>query len=195
MPEILPDQKADAAENDERHDDAVDPGVVGVAGERGERFPLPHQIEACIAEGGDSVEQTVPKPFREAEVPGKYRKQQKHSAELRAKGDAQQKTCPSDNPAHLGCGDGLLHHVSLGQADASAREAEEGDGHCDDAQTADLDQQKDHDLPEERPVRGRVMDHQPGHTGGGNRREQGVGKGGGGPVPAANGKGQNQGSQ
>ena len=141
------------------------------------------------------MKDAVPQSLDKAEVPAEHRSQQNRAAQLQADGAPQDKARPPDDAAHLGRGNGLLHHVPLGQADAAAPKPEKGQRHGDDAQTADLNQNQNDELAPDGPVGGRVLDHQAGDAGRGNGGKQGFGEGRTRPGTAANRQRQNQPAQ
>ena len=72
----------------------------------------------------------------------------------------QDESCQPDDAAHLRSRDGLLHGAALHERDFSAGQQRKGRCHRDHAQSADLDEQKDHRLPKPRPVAGCILYHQ-----------------------------------
>ena len=82
---ILPGQKADAAQNNQKGDDQRDNRVRGIIRQRRERSFDSHEIEARITKGGYGVKESIPGAPKETKLPGKHRKQKGCPCQLNGK--------------------------------------------------------------------------------------------------------------
>ena len=138
------------------------------------------------------MEHPVPNALPQAELRAEPQGQQQSPHALNDQGRAEDKARHADDAAHLGRGDGLLHHPALLEADPPSGEDEEGHGHRHHAHAADLDQQQDHRLSESGPVSHGIVNHQSGHAGGGGGGEQRIQKIGAARRPGGPGEHQQQ---
>ena len=185
--DVGPDQKADAADEDQQHEGDVDDGVPRPGGERGEgAAEAAHQVEARIAEGGNGMEQAVEYALPRAEDGDEPDGEQRRPGQLRDGGAGHDDPGQGKDLPHVGDVDALTHDGAAAKTDPPPHEQKEegGDGHK--AQSADLDQQDDHHLAERGPLGGRVPQHQTRDAGGGGGGEQRLDQRGGGAVGAGN---------
>ena len=171
---VLPCEKPDAADDDQRHDDHVDQRIVRVGGQRGVGHGTAQQVEPGVAERGHRMKQSIPQPPDRTVFLTEHRGQQRRARQLDQHCGAQDEARQLHDAADVVGGDGLLHGAALHQADPSARNHRDdhGDGHHPPA--ADLDQHEDHGLSEGRPIGGGVVHHQSGHAHRRGGREQRV---------------------
>ena len=120
------------------------------------------------------MKQGIPKSLYQAEFLPENGEQRGSPQQLYHQGSFQDKTCQAHDPAHIRRSDGLLHRAALHQADPPPGQDRKGSSHRDNAKAADLDQQKDHKLPEVGPVGRGIVKDQPRHADGGSRGEQRV---------------------
>ena len=120
------------------------------------------------------MEQRVPGAPKDSEFLNEHREEGDGSYQLDDQRRPQNKCRQPHDPAHLGRCDGLLHRAALHQADPPPGQDRKGSSHRDNAKAADLDQQKDHKLPEVGPVGRGIVKDQPRHADGGSRGEQRV---------------------
>ena len=187
LPDVLPGQKADAADDDQEHDGDVHHRMVCVGGQGGIGAVGTHQIEACVAEGGNGMENSQPDALQPV-FRDEHRHQHRGSQQFNEEDALQDKPGEPNDAAHMMGRDGILHGAALHQGDPLAGGHGDGCSHGDHAHAADLDQQQDHRLPEHRPMGGRVIHDQTRHADGGGRGEQTVQKGRPGPPIAGKGK-------
>ena len=150
--DIFPGQKADSADDDKCHDDQVDQWVCGIKCEGRKGNTDPHQVDPCVAEGGNGMEHGHPESADEAKISAKYRGQQSGTGQLDQERSPDDKAGQAHNAAHLWCGHGFLHGTALHQTDLAS--GNNGDCRSDsyDSHAANLDQHQDHSLTENGPV-------------------------------------------
>ena len=192
--DVVPGQKADAADEDQQHDRHIDHRLRGIAGQRGELAPHAHQVKARVAEGRHGMEQRHPQPPR-AEIPAEDRRHRGGAQKLDNQRRPNDEAGQAHDAAHLRRGDRLLHGAALHQGDLASGDQREGGGDGDDAHAADLDEEHDDELPEERPIGRRIVQHQAGHADRRGRGEQRVQKRRPAAVPAGDGQHQQQRAQ
>ena len=187
---IVPGEEPDAAEYDQQADRQGDADASFKKSQRGKGAgSRPHDVEARIAEGGDRMEQGHPDPCG-AEGSAEGRQHDEGAEQFRQEG------CPEDEAGHfhdaadLVGRDAVLEHAALQERDPSARKGCDKGRYGDDPQSADLDQDQDDRLPEDRPMDGRIPNHQPRNAHGGGSREQRILQWG--PGPLLRGKRQHQ---
>ena len=100
----------------------------------------------------------------EAVIPPENRQHDKCAGELNDKSPFQNKTRQTHNAADRRSGKRILHGASFLEGNVPPGKHQKGCRHCDDAETSDLDQQKDQTLPERRPVAAAVTDDKTGHA-------------------------------
>ena len=170
--DVLPGQETDAADDDQQADrNARRP--MCAEGRQGRIVPrlATHDIESRVAEGGDRMEDGHPDagaPVGGAEC-GHH--QAKGAEQLREHGRWQMKRTMFSSrhrpPGGRKCSP--AGGCAAAEKSFSRRRCDEGRD-CDDAQTADLDQDQNDRLSEEGPVDRRILDHQTGHAHRGSRR-------------------------
>ena len=171
-PYVVPDEEADAAEDDEQHYRDAHQRVVRIGHQGGKGRLDAHEVEARVAEGGDGVEHGVPYPPPQPELGDEAYGQQHRPRELedeRAEADGAgyfHYAADADRVYALG------HYAALAYAHAAAQQSgeERGDGH--EAKTAYLDEQEYHHLPEAGPVSRRVHQHEARDARGADRGEE-----------------------
>ena len=185
---VVPGQKTDAADDDQQRHRQDDPGPGAEGGQGGVGTGIgAHHVEARVAEGGYGMEQGHPYPG--SAVEGQKRRQHQQGArQFRHQGHPADEPGQLHDAAHLKRRDALLEHASLQQRDLSPGDGGDEGRDCDDAQTADLDQDQNDRLSEEGPVDRRILDHQTGHAHGGGGGEQSVVYGGPCARPGRNGQ-------
>lgn len=99
-----------------------------------------------------------------AVIPPENRQHDKRAGELNDKSPFQNKTRQTHNAADRRSGKRILHGASFLEGNVPPGKHQKGCRHCDDAETSDLDQQKDQTLPERRPVAAAVADDKTGHA-------------------------------
>ena len=109
------------------------------------------------------MKQCIPDPAQTI-IGAKCRQQQCSTGQFKQGGDPQNKACQPHDAAHLWGSGGFLHRAALLEGDLSPGKQRKGSTHRNDAQSSDLDQKKDHTLPECRPVAAGILYHQSGHT-------------------------------
>ena len=162
---IAPDEKAKSTDDDE-HADRQAHKRIGHRGRQGrKRRTHAHEVEACIAEGGDGVEHggvdaAQNAKFRD-EPDGKQCGTRKFEHERKGNdlADERRRTVERDVARRL--------HKDLAVIKAEAFAEQHGrqrdEGH--EAETAELDEREDHELAEDRPAGERVADDETRHTG------------------------------
>ena len=190
--EVAPRVEADAADDDQGHDDEVDEGVCAVGGQRGELRPHAHEVETGVAEGRDRVEEGVPEAAHGSEVTREHEVEQGSARKLDSDDHLEDEEGHPDDACHVVARDGVLEEAPLDQRDLGPREDAHDEGRQDDAEAAHLDQGEDDGLAEAAPVGRRVLDDEARHAGGGYRGEEGVEVGGPLAVGARDGQGQDE---
>ena len=191
--DVAPNAKAQTADDDQERDRQGNQRVGRVAGQRNELFvrkDSAHQIEAGITKRRNRMPDGVVDTFSDPEVGDKAYTQQKRSRGFDhggAQGD------PPDESANVAEAIGAFReHQSLAfvksQIPTYRVEEYRHEGHK--AQTARLDQEKDDDLSEQRPMHVRVIGDQAGNAGcgGGGKKSVNVRSG----LPVAGGERQHQ---
>ena len=105
----------------------------------------------------------VPDPAQTI-ISAKCRQQQCSTGQFKQGGDPQNKACQPHDAAHLRGSRSFLHRAALLEGDLSPRKQRKGSTHCNDTQSSDLDQKKDHTLPKSRPVAAGILYHKAGHA-------------------------------
>ena len=124
--DIVPRQKADAAHDDQQHDNDVDQRVGGIRRQRGvEGIRPPQNIEARITESGNGMENGHPYAPQSI-VPAKGWQQRQRAQQLDQKGPLEDKSRQAHDAAHRRGGDGVLHGAALLERDVSPGEHQEG---------------------------------------------------------------------
>ena len=114
------------------------------------------------------MKQRVPDPAQTI-IGAERRQQQCSTGQFKQGGDPQNKACQPHDAAHLRGSRSFLHRAALLEGDLSPGKQRKGSTHRNDAQSSDLDQKKDHALPEYRPVAAGILYHKAGHAKGGGR--------------------------
>ena len=109
------------------------------------------------------MKQRVPDPAQTI-IGAKCRQQQCSTDQFKQGGDPQNKACQPHDAAHLRGSSSFLHRAALLEGDLSPGKQCKGSTHCNDTQSSDLDQKKDHALPECRPVAAGILNHKAGHA-------------------------------
>ena len=109
------------------------------------------------------MKQCIPNPAQ-AIIGAKCRQQQCSTGQFKQSGDPQNKACQPHDAAHLWGSGGFLHRAALLEGDLSPGKQRKGSAHCNDTQSSDLDQKKDHTLPKNRPVAAGILYHKAGHA-------------------------------
>jgi len=109
------------------------------------------------------MKQRVPDPAQTI-IGAERRQQQCSTDQFKQGGDSQNKACQPHDAAHLRGSSSFLHRAALLEGDLSPGKQRKGSAHCNDAQSSDLDQKKDHALPKSRPVAAGILNHKSGHT-------------------------------
>ena len=161
---VLPCQKAKAAKDDQGRDHCGKQWVSCIPCQRNKFCILcSQQVKAGIAERRNGMKQCIPDPAQTI-IGAKCRQQQCSTDQFKQGGDPQNKACQPHDAAHLRGSSSFLHRAALLEGDLSPGKQRKGSTHCNDAQSSDLDQKKDHALPECRPVAAGILYHQSGHT-------------------------------
>ena len=172
MPDVAPDGKAEAADDDKGHNRKIHDRIRRIAAEAAARVHIRQHVEARVAERGDGMEHAVPQRPAEAELRQEAEKQDQRAHAL-DRGRAAQDVAHEAHDAAVGvAAQRLGQHHALPQADPAPQREEKqaGDGH--EAETADLDEQQDHHLAEHRPVRTGIDADEARDAGRGGRGEQ-----------------------
>ena len=172
--DVVPNQESDAADDNQHRHDAVYKDGIGICCQRGEGRPRAHQVKACVAKCRNSVEEAEPYAFPHAKARDKHRRERQSAEKLKKQCHLQDIARQPHDPADVRRREYLLHGASLPETDFLAGHQGDGEGCGDQTQTAELDQQQDHDLPEDGPGLRGGPNHQPGYTGRRGRRKQGV---------------------
>ena len=144
---VLPCQKAKAAKDDQGRDYCGKQWVTCIPCQRNKFCTLcSQQVKTCIAERRNGMKQCIPNPAQ-AIIGAKCRQQQCSTGQFKQSGDPQNKACQPHDAAHLWGSGGFLHRAALLEGDLSPRKQRKGSAHCNDTQSSDLDQKKDHTLP------------------------------------------------
>ena len=170
---IVPCQKADAAHDDQQHDDDIHQWVGGIRRQRGVQRPgTAENVKTRVAEGGNRVKDRHPYP-PQAVVPAKGWQQRQGAHQFYKECPPENKPRQAHDAAHRRSGDGILHGAALLQRDIFPREHQKCYSRRNDAQSADLDQQQNNPLAKRRPIGAGVLHHQSRHAdgrGGGKKR-------------------------
>ena len=169
--DVAPNAKAQTADDDQERDRQGNQRVGRVAGQRNELFvrkDSAHQIEAGVAKRRNRMPDGVVDTFSDSEVGDKAYTQQKRSRGFDhggAQGD------PPDESAHaaeavFALGEHKRFTFVESQIATDRAENYRHEGHK--TQTARLDQEKDDDLSEQRPMDIGVVRSQPGYAGRGS---------------------------
>ena len=111
--DVIPRQKADAAHDDQQHNDDVDQRVGHVRRQGSvERICPPQNVKARVAEGGNGVKHRHPHAPQSV-VPAEYRQQRQRADQLHKECALQDKTCQAHDAAHRRSGNGVLHGAAL----------------------------------------------------------------------------------
>ena len=156
MPDVLPGQKSDAANDNQKHHRDIHHRIAVIGGQRGKRRSGSHQVKACVTEGRDSVEHRQPDTAG-ALLRHKYRHQRQRAQQFKQENPFQDKAGKADNAAHLRRGNRILHGTALHQRDPFARSHGDCHGDGDNAHAANLNQQQNHHLAKKRPVGCRIV--------------------------------------
>ena len=176
--DVLPDEKSEPAYDDQEGDGQADDRVARIGGE-GRIFArfIAHQVETRVAEGGNGGENSHPDPVAPAVIG--YESETQHERAERFEDERTEEDGRGEfaHPGDRRRADRFLHECALFYADLFSAQFPDGvdDGHKPD--TADLDEQKNDDLPVNRPMCGSVLDDQPRHAGSGNGGKERVHKG------------------
>ena len=176
---VLPHKKAQAADGNEAHDNPQHQDIPGEARHAGIGPGVASQnVEARVAEGGNTVKNRIPQPPAQAEHGHKAQREERRAGKLQQAG-ADQRVL--HHPYHAGQvvhpqggGDGK----PLGKADAPVQRQKNQGDHAHETQAAQLDQAQDHHLAEGAPVEPRVLNDEARDAGGGGGGEQAVQPGG-----------------
>ena len=161
---VLPCQKAKAAKDDQCSDHRGKQRIVCILCQRNKFCPLcSQQVKTCIAERRNGMKQCIPDPAQSI-IGAKCRQQQCSTGQFKQGGDPQNKACQPHDAAHLWGSGGFLHRAALLEGDLSPRKQRKGSAHCNDTQSSDLDQKKDHTLPKSRPVAAGILYYKAGHA-------------------------------
>lgn len=182
LKQVMDDDEADPAEDDEHPDGSNDHRIPIVVAEADERLLPAKDIESGVAEGGDGKENRDENTAR-AIFSGKSRHEQQRSRRFHdQRGEDDNPDKPLDvvpKRSHRFFGQ---MHPAQAQFFADKQVEKGGEGH--EAEPADLDQHKDYALAERRPVGIGVVDDKSGHTGGGSRGKKAVQERRNDPFPA-----------
>ena len=165
--DVLPCQEADAADENQQGERDADERICAEGGDRRERIGGSSQkVKARVAERRNRMKQRVPDALC-AKVAAEGRQEQEHSRALGEERAAQNERGHADDAADLRRGDGILHGAALKERNFPSREPHEAERDGDHAESADLNQKQDYDLPEQRPVRACAANDQSRDAGGG----------------------------
>ena len=172
--QIVPDQEAQTADDDQHTDRQADKGIVHIGREGGKGGAAAHEVEARVAESGDGVKDREINALSPAEIRHKADGKQDRAGKFENESEGHD---TADQIADAGEGEvarRLHQHLAVIQAHPLADgEGDQGDdGH--EAQTAQLDQKQNNDLPEGRPAGEGVADDQTRHAGGAGGGKQRV---------------------
>ena len=188
--EIPPDNVTDTAENDQQNGHEIDNGVMDI----GVQAVFRYHVHTRIAECRYRVKQGDPHAF-DAKFRHKYRHVQEGADTLHQKRAGDHFT---DELYHAGQGiqiEGVLNQHPVLDAD-SAVKADHQPGHnCDNAESADLYQKEDDDLPEKAPCGKGRNGHKPCHADGGGCSKERIYIGYGYAVRRADGQGKQRASR
>ena len=148
--------------------------MVRVVHERASRREDARQVEARIAEGRDGVEDGEPQAARESEVRDEDRRHERRPEELESDRPPEDDAQDPHEAADLRRGHRLLERAPLHEADVPPGEDRQHHGERHHAHAARLDEQEDHQLAEERPVRAGVHRDEARDAHRGHRREERV---------------------
>ena len=193
--QVVPDQKADAADGDEQHQRDQNQRIVGIRGERGIGAPSAEQVETGIAEGGNRGENRGPQSAPESEIPTETERKQDGARRL----TDQRTQCDffgqADDAADMRGIDAFREQLALPDADLAAED--QGENRCNrhKTKTAELDQEKNDGLSEGGPERVGVPQDQARDAGSRSRREKRLPESGACTAACGNGKHEKQCSQ
>ena len=192
--DVLPDEEAQAADDDQAHDGQQDHRVPIVGEQAGKGAVIAQQVKARVAKGGDGVEDAPPDTAQGPILGDEAKGQKDGSHPFKEEGPHQSMPDHPDHPVHVVEVQGGDHDEPLREADPPP-EGEGGqgdDGHK--AQAAQLDHKDNDDLAEEGPVDPGVHHDQARYTSGRGCGEEAGEEWGHLPVPAGDGKHEEQGS-
>ena len=116
---IIPGQKSDAADNNQRHNCQRDCRIVRIGGQGGKLPADTHQIKAGVAERRDRMKQSHPdSPY--SEIPAENRSHQDGSDQLKHQRQPDDKPGQPDNAADLRRRDRFLHRTALHERNLAA---------------------------------------------------------------------------
>ena len=173
LDQVVPDEEAQAAQQDEADGHQVDQRIGNEGFQRGERpGDRAHQVKARVAERGDGVKHRIEDAAAGAEQRDKAQGKQQRAGELQQHGAQQRAAHEAHDAADVQGGDALHQQRALAKADAPVHHhrRQRDDRHH--AQTADLDAGKEHAAAEDGPVARRIHDDQTGDADGARGREQ-----------------------
>ena len=152
MPDITPDGKTEAADDNQCHDGEIHDWICCIAAKTPANICIRKHIKACVAERGDRMKYAVPQSFSKAELRQETNKQDKRACTFdrsRATQDVAHKT---HNAAIAVAAKRLRQNHAFPQTDlpAKRKEKQARDGHK--SETADLDEQEDDNLTEHGPM-------------------------------------------
>ena len=180
-------QKADAAHNDHRIGDKVQNNVALV---RHQPAPAAQNIKPGVVKGRYGVKNTDPRCLGGGKIPHKARVADGGADPLAHKGYGKNGVDQLDHTGKAVHVQRLAHKAAPAYADGAPGSQRQRNAHRGNAQPADLDQQRQHDLPEQGKGVGSVHNDQPGHADGAGGGEQRIQRGKG--LPRLDRAGQQQ---
>ena len=172
MPDIAPDGKAEAADDDECHDRKIHDRIRRIAAEAAARVHIRQHVEARVAERGDGMEHAVPQRSSKPKLRQKAEEQNERAHAFNRGCAPQDIAHEAHDTAVAVAAEGLRQNHALPQADLTTegKEKQTRDGHK--AEAADLNEQQNDGLTEHGPVRPGVDADEACDAGRGGRSEQ-----------------------
>ena len=173
---VLKCQKAYAPSDDESGNDKANQGIRTVGSQGRIGLPCPHQIKACVAKGRHGMNESHPQALPQSHFGTKTQGQKERSRQFHTEHNTANEARSAYNACQLRSRYGFLHDPAKAKAYFLAGQDSHGNGHGHNTKATGLYEQKNDELPKERPVLHGVVHNQTSHSDGRRGCEQRISK-------------------